>query len=96
MCTLQTVAITPAESNGSTISTISGLLDDIAQEWCVVLRDLEKIFDSGKLQLMPELSRFLGISIIMYFNDHPPPHFQITNWNRLRDSGEFRKKDPLV
>ena len=24
---------------------------------------------------MPELSRFLGISIAMYFNDHNPPHF---------------------
>lgn len=24
---------------------------------------------------MPELSRFLGITITMYFNDHNPPHF---------------------
>lgn len=24
---------------------------------------------------MPELSRFLGIVIGMYFNDHAPPHF---------------------
>jgi hypothetical protein len=24
---------------------------------------------------MPELSRFLGIVIAMYFNDHNPPHF---------------------
>ncbi|MBQ0052116.1 MAG: DUF4160 domain-containing protein [Treponema sp.] len=24
---------------------------------------------------MPELSRFLGIEITMYFNDHMPPHF---------------------
>ena len=24
---------------------------------------------------MPELSRFLGIVIYMYFNDHDPPHF---------------------
>jgi hypothetical protein len=24
---------------------------------------------------MPELSRFLGITIAMYFNDHNPPHF---------------------
>ncbi len=24
---------------------------------------------------MPELSRFLGIVIYMYFNDHNPPHF---------------------
>ncbi|MCR4821614.1 MAG: DUF4160 domain-containing protein [Treponema sp.] len=24
---------------------------------------------------MPELSRFMGISIYMYFDDHNPPHF---------------------
>jgi hypothetical protein len=24
---------------------------------------------------VPELSRFLGIVITMYFRDHPPPHF---------------------
>ena len=24
---------------------------------------------------MPEISRFLGIVIIMYYNDHAPPHF---------------------
>lgn len=24
---------------------------------------------------MPEISRFLGISIKMFFNDHAPPHF---------------------
>jgi len=24
---------------------------------------------------MPEISRFLGIVIAMYYNDHPPPHF---------------------
>ncbi|MCL2800145.1 MAG: DUF4160 domain-containing protein [Treponema sp.] len=26
---------------------------------------------------MPEISRFLGISIMMYFNDHSPPHFHV-------------------
>ena len=26
---------------------------------------------------MPEICRFLGISIIMYFNDHSPPHFHV-------------------
>ena len=26
---------------------------------------------------MPEISRFLGISITMYFNDHNPPHFHV-------------------
>jgi len=24
---------------------------------------------------VPEISRFLGIVILMYYNDHPPPHF---------------------
>ena len=24
---------------------------------------------------MPEISRFFGIVITMYFRDHPPPHF---------------------
>lgn len=26
---------------------------------------------------MPEISRFLGIIIRMYFNDHNPPHFHV-------------------
>lgn len=26
---------------------------------------------------MPELSRFHGIVIGMYYNDHPPPHFHV-------------------
>lgn len=26
---------------------------------------------------MPEISRFLGIVIRMYFNDHRPPHFHV-------------------
>ena len=27
---------------------------------------------------MPELSRFYGIVVRMYFNDHDPPHFHAT------------------
>lgn len=26
---------------------------------------------------MPEITRFLGIIITMYYNDHPPPHFHV-------------------
>lgn len=26
---------------------------------------------------MPEISRFLGIVVMMYFNDHNPPHFHV-------------------
>ena len=32
---------------------------------------------------MPELCRFLGISIFMYFNDHDPPHFHV-KYNEYR------------
>jgi len=34
---------------------------------------------------MPELSRFLGISVLMYFNEHPPPHFHV-RYNEYRAS----------
>jgi hypothetical protein len=26
---------------------------------------------------MPEVSRFFGIIILIYYNDHPPPHFHV-------------------
>lgn len=26
---------------------------------------------------MPEISRFFGIIVLMYFKDHPPPHFHV-------------------
>lgn len=26
---------------------------------------------------MPEISRFFGIAILMYYNDHAPPHFHV-------------------
>jgi len=29
----------------------------------------------GKLKLMPEISRFLGIVIGMFYREHGPPHF---------------------
>ena len=32
---------------------------------------------------MPEISRFLGISILMYFEDHNPPHFHV-RYNNFR------------
>jgi hypothetical protein len=35
---------------------------------------------------MPELSRFLGIVILMYFRDHNPPHFHV-EYNEHRASG---------
>jgi hypothetical protein len=33
--------------------------------------------------IMPEISRFLGIIIYMYFNDHNPPHFHV-QYNNFR------------
>lgn len=30
---------------------------------------------SRERSIMPEISRFLGIVIRMYYRDHPPPHF---------------------
>jgi hypothetical protein len=32
---------------------------------------------------MPEISHFLGIVIMMYFNDHNPPHFH-AKYNQYR------------
>ena len=26
---------------------------------------------------MPEISRFFGLIITMFYNDHPPPHFHV-------------------
>jgi hypothetical protein len=26
---------------------------------------------------MPEISRFFGITVRMYYNDHDPPHFHV-------------------
>jgi hypothetical protein len=38
---------------------------------------------------MPEISRFLGIKIFMYFNEHNPPHFHaVYNENRVAISIE--------
>src|SRR3954466_14135886 len=34
-------------------------------------------FGTARLCGMPEISRFLGIVITMYFNDHNPPHFHV-------------------
>ena len=62
--------------------------------------------DSSRRCRLPEISRFLGIVIRMYFREHGPPHFHVLaivvewgslhqaelreNWSRLRDH-----KDPF-
>jgi hypothetical protein len=47
---------------------------------------------------MPEISRFFGIVVAMYYNDHPPPHvhayyrdfmIQVSIGSGARRSGEF-------
>ena len=86
---------------------------------------------------MPEISRFLGIKIFMYFNEHNPPHFHVEynnyralidiktfgiiegklpskvlglvvewaedhqselfeNWYNMKETGEYKKIEPLV
>lgn len=52
------------------------------------------------VQAMPEISRFLGIVIGMFFNEHGPPHFhavygeyKITvESNRARPAGPFLRE----
>jgi hypothetical protein len=31
---------------------------------------------------MPEISRFFGIIVTLYYNDHPPPHFHVRYGNQ--------------
>jgi len=38
---------------------------------------------------MPELSRFLGIKIFMYFNEHNPPHFHV-EYNEYKASIDIK------
>jgi len=86
---------------------------------------------------MPEINRFFGIKIFMYFNEHNPPHFHVEyndykfiidiktfgvmegkllskvlglivewaedhqeellqNWNSMKETGEYKKIEPLV
>ncbi len=43
---------------------------------------------------MPEISRFFGIIVYMFFNDHNPPHFKVQyneyNANILIENGNVR------
>ena len=55
---------------------------------------------------MPEISRFYGIIVYMFFLDHNPPHFHvkyqdyeaiinIENWRLLEQRKPFNKIEPL-
>jgi hypothetical protein len=43
---------------------------------------------------MPEISRFLGIVISMYFDDHNPPHFHV-RYNDFRAVMDIRSINVL-
>jgi hypothetical protein len=48
--------------------------------WYRIIRDTSVLWYSGadslcRILTMPEISRFLGIVITMFYNDHEPPHF---------------------
>ncbi len=43
---------------------------------------------------MPEISRFLGIVIYMYFNEHNPPHFHV-EYNEFKASIEIESLGTL-
>jgi hypothetical protein len=36
---------------------------------------------SVEIAAMPVISRFLGITVVMYYRDHAPPHFHATYGN---------------
>ena len=44
---------------------------------------------------MPEILRFLGIIISMYFDEHNPPHFH-AHYNEYRASVDIRNLNILV
>lgn len=49
-------------------------------DWAETTETFQKIIEHNKViiqegEKMPEISRFLGIVIYMYFNEHNPPHF---------------------
>lgn len=50
---------------------------------------------------MPEISRFFGIIISMYYDEHNPPHFHdqkelLNNWESARKEKPLSKIKPLI
>jgi ABC-type lipopolysaccharide export system ATPase subunit len=58
---------------------LSGPLDGRSSDWMMPTQVADRI------DQMPTISRFLGITISMYYDDHQPPHFHAR-------SGEFNAK----
>ena len=44
---------------------------------------------------MPEISRFLGIVISMYFDEHNPPHFHV-RYNEYRASMDIKNLNVIA
>lgn len=44
---------------------------------------------------MPEITRFLGIVITMYFDEHDPPHFHV-RYNEYRASVDIQTLNIIV
>lgn len=44
---------------------------------------------------MPEITRFLGIVILMYFDDHEPPHFHV-RYNEYRAAISIQELNVLA
>jgi hypothetical protein len=45
--------------------------------------------------MMPEISRFLGIIISMYFDEHDPPHLHV-KYNEYRASMSLREMNVIA
>lgn len=48
--------------------------------------------------LMPEISRFFGVAITMFYDDHAPTHFHAQyndNWELARAQAELTRIEPL-
>lgn len=45
---------------------------------------------------MPEISRFYGIVIQIYYADHPPPHFHALYGGRKATIDKLKRTQPAV
>lgn len=73
------IALTPRSKNSE---NMTGWRNELAS---AALNTLVLTQSSIRINEMPAISRFMGITIAMYFDDHQPPHFHAR-------SGEFSAK----
>jgi hypothetical protein len=48
---------------------------------------------------VPRISKFGGMTIVLYYNDHDPPHFHIVGEHKTRINimtGEYLQGDPVL